>query len=206
MTGRPMRTKLPGLQGVDQPDVSTSSAQFRDSDALAKLRSKEAADKRRGARSSDIAVGDTVLIDTHRQVRNKLTPNFDTTPYTVVARHGSEIVAEGEDGREVRRNVSVAKKLIRREVEQEVRERETEVDEQLEPSPEDRESTQVAESLQSPSGSYQPMSAAADPESLIDPSGGSSLPTSSDPGAHGLGRSRPARVTKPPERFRDFVM
>ena len=111
MTGRRMRTKLLSFDG-SPPTSSTQYESVRDTDALAKLRSKEAADKRRGAVSSDIAVGDTVLLDSKRQERNKLSPTYEPIPYQVVARQGSEVVCEDLGGHEIRRNVSNARKLV----------------------------------------------------------------------------------------------
>lgn len=82
---------------------------IREKDALSKLESKQYADERRGAKTSNIVVGDTVVIS--RQKRLKSDPMFGADKYTVVARDGAKIVVRSERGVQISRNVQDAKKI-----------------------------------------------------------------------------------------------
>ena len=66
----------------------------------AKDKGKEYADQRRATKSSNIKVGDTVLV----KQRKKTVKNFATTPYTVISINGSTIVAGNKDHRITRNN------------------------------------------------------------------------------------------------------
>ena len=69
---------------------------------------KSYADLHRHAKESLIKVGDTVLI---QQVKkHKLMPKFKTTPYKVIARKGTTVVAENKEHR-ITRNVSHFKQI-----------------------------------------------------------------------------------------------
>lgn len=105
MTGRSMRTKLPQVDGVGV-SVGLDDG-VRERDAVTKLRAKEAADVRRGAKPSPLEVGDAVLVPSPKV--DKLSPNFSPVPYKVVARHGSEATCQSPEGRLLRRNVSMFK-------------------------------------------------------------------------------------------------
>ena len=102
MTGREMRNKLPCLErhGGDET--------VQDRDAVEKLKAKEYADARRGAQQSDIQVGDKVLVPMER--RDKLTPRYGPEPFQVIRKRGSDVVCEGPEGQQLRRNVSVFKR------------------------------------------------------------------------------------------------
>ena len=63
---------------------------------------KTYADKVLHTKSSDIAVGDTVLVKQRKQ--NAMSTPFDPKPYTVIWRKGNSIVAKRGDTT-VRRNV-----------------------------------------------------------------------------------------------------
>ena len=58
-------------------------------------------------------MGDTVLVRQEKQ--NKLTAQFNRTPYTVINRKGSEVTARRRNNHIVRRNVSHFKKIPRPE-------------------------------------------------------------------------------------------
>ena len=65
---------------------------------------KQYADNRRNANTSDIKVGDQILVRQSRQ--NKLTPRFNTTRYTVTERNKSRVTARNWNGHTITRNVS----------------------------------------------------------------------------------------------------
>ena len=70
---------------------------------------KSYADLHRGARESLIIVGDTVLV---QQVKkHKLMPKFKTTPYKVIPRKGTTVVAENKEEHWITRNVSHFKRI-----------------------------------------------------------------------------------------------
>ncbi|CAB4043738.1 Hypothetical predicted protein [Paramuricea clavata] len=69
---------------------------------------KEYADKRRRSETSEIKVGDTVLIQQPKA--NKLSTPFNPRPYKVVARKGSMVTAE-RGSHKLTRNVSFFKKI-----------------------------------------------------------------------------------------------
>eukprot|EP00795_Rhopilema_esculentum_P009696 gene9696-18159_t len=51
-------------------------------------------DKKRHAKESDIAIGDTVLVK--QQYKNKFSSRFDKAPYKVIQRKGTMITAENK--------------------------------------------------------------------------------------------------------------
>ena len=65
-------------------------------------------DKKRHAKESDIAIGDTVLVK--QQYKNKFSSRFDKAPYKVIQRKGTMITAENRT-RRITRNVSHFKKF-----------------------------------------------------------------------------------------------
>ena len=62
------------------------------------------ANKRRNAKESEIGVGDHVLVKQPRA--NKLTPNFNQTPYVVIYPKKTVVIAKSKDGHKIERNVS----------------------------------------------------------------------------------------------------
>eukprot|EP00795_Rhopilema_esculentum_P012136 gene12136-2740_t len=70
-------------------------------------------DKKRHAKESDIAIGDTVLVK--QQYKNKFSSRFDKAPYKVIQRKGTMITAENKT-RRITRNVSHFKKFPAREI------------------------------------------------------------------------------------------
>ncbi|XP_065092180.1 uncharacterized protein LOC135713031 [Ochlerotatus camptorhynchus] len=81
--------------------------EIREKDALSKLNSKKYADSRRGAKESDISVGDKVLIT--QQKRLKSDPTFSAERYTIMARDGAKIVVRSGRGVQYSRNVQDVK-------------------------------------------------------------------------------------------------
>lgn len=99
--GRNIRDRIPGIHQPMEIDEETV-----DRDKVAKEKGKVYADKRRGAKPSQIEEGDQVLIK--RPVKpNKLASNFDPEVFKVVKRSGGDTIVEAEDsGRMYRRHVS----------------------------------------------------------------------------------------------------
>lgn len=70
--------------------------EIKDRDAVAKLISKQYADYHRGARESEIKVGDKVIVAI--QKKNKTDPTFSQDRYTVLSREGGKLVIRSERG------------------------------------------------------------------------------------------------------------
>lgn len=87
---------------VDRDDI-------REKDAYSKLESKQYADARRGAKTSNLTVGDRVFLT--QQKRFKSDPNFGSEKFTVVAREGAKLVVRSERGVLYSRNVEDAKRI-----------------------------------------------------------------------------------------------
>lgn len=103
--GRKLKDKLPMIT-----DFSVEE-EIRDKDSLEKQKGKDYADKRRQARDSEIAEGDTVILKRMRK-ENKLDPTFDVTPHTVISKNGGDVTATNDvTGEEVRRNVIHMKRV-----------------------------------------------------------------------------------------------
>lgn len=77
-------------------------------DAEAKLASKQYADSSRGAKESDISVGDVVLLAQSK--RSKVDPTFSSERYTVIAREGAKVVVMSKSGLQYARNLREVKK------------------------------------------------------------------------------------------------
>jgi hypothetical protein len=101
--GRKIRTRIPEM--LD----SIKDLEIRDRDAEQKGKSKLYADLRRHAMSSDIQLGDSVLIK-NEHVQNKLDTPFIPEPYEVIARKGSQVTVESPQGVRYDRNTSHVKK------------------------------------------------------------------------------------------------
>ena len=65
---------------------------------------KEYADNKRNAKSSSIKIGDYRLVRQDKQ--NKLTPNFNKTPYIVTHKTHSRVTACNSNGHTITRNMS----------------------------------------------------------------------------------------------------
>ena len=74
------------------------------------MKPKIYADNKRGARPSDIAVGDRALLKQSRE--NKLSTNFEPHPYKVVRRDGNAVVVEDANGNNRMRGIAHMKKYI----------------------------------------------------------------------------------------------
>lgn len=87
---------------IDRTDI-------REKDASSKLDSKMYADMIRGARNSDITVGDKVVLA--QNTRQKGDPKFSEDRFTVLARDGAKVVVQSDRGVQYSRNVQDVKKV-----------------------------------------------------------------------------------------------
>lgn len=93
-------SKLP--YEVDREDI-------KEKDAFTKHESKKYTDLRRGAKASDLSVGDNVVLA--QQKRAKSDPTFGSEKFTILARDGAKIVVRSERGVLYSRNVEDAKRI-----------------------------------------------------------------------------------------------
>ena len=117
LLGRKLRDKLPKLK-IPEGQATEADWQklLKERDGCAKMKQKIYADNKRGARPSDIAVGDRVLLK--QSSENKLSTNFEPHPYKVVRRDGNAVVVEDANGNNRMRGIAHMKKYIEQEVNQ----------------------------------------------------------------------------------------
>ena len=95
--GRTMRTKLPEVEGPTPLEDEMECA-ARAQDAVAKERMTEAANKHSPTSDADdILPGATVLVEQFSK-SDKLATNYQSVPYTVLERHGSQVRLCSTDG------------------------------------------------------------------------------------------------------------
>lgn len=87
---RKIRGKLPDITAPH------SDLEARDKDAEQKGKAKIYADHRRGAKTSDIEVGDQVLV--RQDKTDKFTTTFHSTPHKVVHKEGNSVVVQSPTG------------------------------------------------------------------------------------------------------------
>lgn len=80
----------------------------RDMDAKTKLQSKKYADARRGAKSSDISVGDIVLMAVPK--KGKTDPRFSNERFTVLSLDGAKAVVRSDRGVQYTRSINDLKR------------------------------------------------------------------------------------------------
>lgn len=83
---------------------------IKEKDAVTKHESKVYADKRRGAKESDLQVGDKIVLTQVK--RFKSDPTFGPEKFTILARDGAKIVVRSEQGVTYSRNVGDAKRVF----------------------------------------------------------------------------------------------
>ena len=93
MFGRELKTKLPQLR----PNKSFLDEGMRDRDWNQELAGKMYGDKRRHAVDNPIVPGDKVLVKNSNST-GKLTPYFETEPYTVQTKEGQELTLKSAEG------------------------------------------------------------------------------------------------------------
>ena len=103
---RTVQGKLPVLQ---KKNVTNRHREARKNEEKRQKYNKEYANDRRNAKKSGIKVGDHVLVK--QEKKNKLTANFNQTPYVVVYRNKAVVRAKNKHGHVVERNVSYFKRI-----------------------------------------------------------------------------------------------
>ena len=99
-------TKLPELDQDYDPPTTAPNIQVKDS--LAKQKMKRHADKRDRAHTSEISIGDIVLV--RQRKANKFSTKFDPSPYEVVSIKGTMVTAVRNE-KYITRNVSLFKRI-----------------------------------------------------------------------------------------------
>ena len=107
--GREPRTKLPQKSDVK----SKKHVEVRAAKNDAKSMMKQYADQRNRAVTTNIKIGDTVLLRKDNKCEKSSTP-FHTTPYEVINKKGNMVTCQA-GGRNVTRNVTWFRKLVTRE-------------------------------------------------------------------------------------------
>ena len=105
MFGRELTTKLLELRRAD----NLLDEGVRDKDWNHKWVHKTHADSRRGAADNPVMPRDQALLKNTKAV-GKLEANFDSEPYTVQSKEGSEVTVRSKEGVEYRRNGSFVKR------------------------------------------------------------------------------------------------
>ena len=105
MFARELKVKLPELRSAD----NLLDEGVRDRDWNHKLIHKEHADNKRGAAERSIVPGDLVLLK-NTKTSGKLEANFESEPYIVQTKEGSEVTVRSKEGVEYRRNSSFDKR------------------------------------------------------------------------------------------------
>lgn len=108
LVGWKYRGTFPCLWGSNAPE-QLDRTEIREKDAFSKLESKLYADSRRGAKNSDIVVGDKVLVA--QQIKDKSDPTFSADRFTVIARDGAKVVIQSNCGVQYSRNVQDVKRV-----------------------------------------------------------------------------------------------
>ena len=107
---RTVKGRLPVLH---KRNVVNKHKQARENDQQKQCYNKQYADNRRNAKTREIKIGDSVLV--RQQRKNKLTPNFNTTPYMVIAIHKTQITAQSSHGHKITRNISHFKHIAKQQ-------------------------------------------------------------------------------------------
>ena len=100
---------MPKFDSETQPIDLT----LRDWDSEAKAAAKIYTDERRGARYSDVRIGDKVLV--RQEKHNKLSTAFNPTPHTVISKDGNSLVMQSPDAGSYSRNTTHVQKYMEAE-------------------------------------------------------------------------------------------
>ena len=102
---RTYRVRLPEFSTFQKDD-----RELRERDAKKKSKAKHHADKKRYVKTSNIQVGDAVLV--RNEKKGKVEPKYDHRPYTVVVKKGTMVTASRDNPRHlITRNTSLFKRL-----------------------------------------------------------------------------------------------
>lgn len=108
LQNRKLRYKLPQM---DDLSSIPPSSEFRDRDGQKKFEGKLREDDRRGAKRSEIQIGDTVLMK-NQQPQDKLSTDFHKEKYLVVDKKGSNVTVQSKDSeKRYERNTSHLQKI-----------------------------------------------------------------------------------------------
>lgn len=107
MVGWKYRGTFPSLW-IKSSSNDLDLTDLRERDAETKLSSKKYADTVRGAKDSDISVGDVVLLA--HQKKHKTDPTFASERYKVITRVGAKVVVMSKTGVQYARNVQDVKR------------------------------------------------------------------------------------------------
>ena len=181
--GRNISTKLPDIGELGEVDESASLRQTRDRDAEKKQVAADYAEKRRQASEKELETGDLVLLEKKKE--NKLSPAYESEPYKITACYGDQIHIESPQGVTYKRNIQLLKKYHSTgQGENHTPEAPAEGSHEDQSVPMDMPSGETASSEELSSRSSQIPS--CDVETTAP--------------------RRSSRVTKPPERLKDYVV
>ena len=172
---------LPSWQEVADLEESEDPGyqQARDRDAEKKQVGADHADKRHQAAEKYIQEGDLVLLEKRKE--DKLSPHYEKEPYQVMARHGDQVQLKSPQGVQYKRNIQHVKQFVAPVIE-------PQGSNLVDPAEVPWEQMCGQELTSSPE-----MEDRARPVGNQSPIQQQLLPTRSE------------RVTRPPERFSDYV-
>ena len=105
--GREIRSKLPGVEDLRS---ASNDSEVLDRDRERKQKGKDYADNLRGACESNLKEGDKVLLQKPKS--DKPSSSFETTPYEVVNKQGSQVEIKSPVGVHYKRNVTHLQKRV----------------------------------------------------------------------------------------------
>lgn len=108
MVGRRYRGSFPTL--TKESSAYDNIEEVGEKDAEAKLKAARYADKRRGAKASDVKEGDWVII-TNKQRRNKIDATFLPDHFKVLSRNGPKLLVQKDNGKIFSKWVAHAKRV-----------------------------------------------------------------------------------------------
>ena len=94
-------------------DIETDLTGVCDRDSLEKEKGKQYAHQTRAAIPSTIHPGDKVLLEQKHE--NKLSTCYQPEPYMVRNKIGNQVIMEGKNGEELKRNVIHVKKYVEKD-------------------------------------------------------------------------------------------
>lgn len=109
LVGWKYRGSFPCLWEANTP-YALDREDIEEKDALSKQESKKYTDSRRGAKVSDLTVGERVVLTQLKRLKSD--PTFGPEKYTILARDGAKIVVRSDRGVMYSRNVEDAKRVV----------------------------------------------------------------------------------------------
>ncbi|XP_062565886.1 uncharacterized protein K02A2.6-like [Armigeres subalbatus] len=198
LVGWKHRGFFPSLWRSDS-QLEVDREEVRENDAHSKLVSKKYADFRRGAKQSDLVVGDKVVL--LQLKRTKSDPTFGAEKFTVIARDGAKLIVKSDRGVVYSRNVADAKRAI--DDEGFTQQNQSHI-------PDDAQTSSTNFPWQSPE-----IQLFADHRNSTESEENKGSETDKTSGAQGLNNqldhddfihSRPSRIKKVPEKLKDMIL